>query len=56
MTKKQIKTELSNEVDVLRSTLADVKAKLPGLDTFLQANPVSSLDDIRLTYSILKKK
>ena len=41
MTKKQIKTEFPNEVDVLRSTLAEVKAKLPGLDAFLLANPVS---------------
>ena len=56
MTKKQIKTELSNEVDVLRSTLADVKAKLPGLDAFLQANPVSSLDDIQLNLLYIKKK
>jgi hypothetical protein len=30
-----------NEVDILRSTLADVKVKLPGLDVFLLANPVS---------------
>ena len=41
MTKKQIKTEIPNEVDILRSTLADVKVKLPGLDAFLLANPVS---------------
>ena len=41
MTKKQIKAEFSNEVDILRSTLADVKVKLPGLDAFLLANPVS---------------
>ena len=48
MTKKQIKTEIPNEVDILRSTLADVKVKLPGLDAFLLANPVSFifLDDI----------
>lgn len=42
MTKKQIKTEFPNEVDILRSTLAEVKVKLPGLDAFLLANPVSS--------------
>lgn len=50
MTKKQIKAELPSEVDILRSTLADVKVKLPGLDAFLLANPVSSLDDTAVTY------
>lgn len=49
MTKKQIKAEFPNEVDILRSTLADVKVKLPGLDAFLLANPVSNLDDTVLT-------
>ena len=54
MTKKQIKSELPSEVDILRSTLADVKVKLPGLDAFLLANPVSSLLDDTVTFCISK--
>lgn len=42
MTRKQIKAEFPNEVDLFRTTLADVKLKLPGLDEFLSKNPVSS--------------
>jgi len=47
MAKKQVKSEFPNEVDILRTTLAELKVKLPGLDIFLLANPVSHFGMMR---------